>query len=81
MIPLQDFQDPLLHLGWDLLFAAVNLSRFLGHDPEQTLHATVAKFVRRFRDIERRAEAEGRKVTDYGLAELDAFWEDAKRSG
>jgi tetrapyrrole methylase family protein/MazG family protein len=63
----------------DLLFATVNLSRFLGHDAEEALDETIAKFVRRFRLIEDQLHAEGRKVTDCDLAELDRIWNDVKR--
>jgi tetrapyrrole methylase family protein / MazG family protein len=64
----------------DLLFATVNLSRFLGHDAEEALDQTVAKFVRRFQEIERRLHEQGRRMTDCNLAELDAIWDDVKRT-
>lgn len=64
----------------DLFFAAVNLSRFLGHQPEEVLHESVAKFSRRFRAVEEQVRAQGRRMTDCTLAELDACWEAAKTS-
>ena len=64
----------------DLLFASVNLSRFLGHDAEEALNLTIAKFVRRFKAIERRLHQVGRKVTDCRLEELDAIWNDVKKT-
>jgi len=64
----------------DLLFAAVNLSRFLGHDAEEVLNGTIAKFVRRFQAIEQRVHEQGRKMTDCTLAEMDAIWDEVKRS-
>jgi len=64
----------------DLLFAAVNLSRFLGHNAEELLNLTVAKFTRRFQEIEKRLHAEGRQVTDCDLAELDRIWDEVKRA-
>ncbi|MBU0679364.1 MAG: nucleoside triphosphate pyrophosphohydrolase [Verrucomicrobia bacterium] len=64
----------------DLLFAAVNLSRFLGHNAEEILDRTIEKFVTRFKTVEDKAHAEGKQVTDFSLAELDVFWEDAKRN-
>jgi len=63
----------------DLLFAVVNLSRFLGHNAEELLDETVAKFVRRFRGIEERVHAEGRKVTDCDLDELERIWQAMKQ--
>ena len=62
----------------DLLFAAVNLVRFLKIDPELALDRSTAKFIARFRKVEERAAAEGRPLTDYTLAELDRFWDEAK---
>ena len=63
----------------DLLFAVVNLGRFLGHSAEEALDGTVRKFVRRFQEIERRLHAQGREMTKCSLAELDALWEQIKR--
>jgi len=62
----------------DLLFAAVNVARVLGHDPESTLKAANRKFRRRFRYIEERLRADGRKPAQASLAEMDALWEEAK---
>ncbi|GAB2801383.1 nucleoside triphosphate pyrophosphohydrolase [Halomonas shantousis] len=63
----------------DLLFAAVNLARTLGADPEQALRATNTKFERRFRYIERALDDQGRALDSASLAEMDAQWEAAKR--
>ena len=63
----------------DLLFAVVNLGRFLGHSAEEALDGTVRKFVRRFQEIERRLHAQGREMASCPLAELDAIWEQIKR--
>jgi uncharacterized protein YabN with tetrapyrrole methylase and pyrophosphatase domain len=62
----------------DLLFAAVNVARLLGHDPESALKAANRKFRRRFRHIEERLRAQGRKPAEATLAEMDALWEEAK---
>lgn len=62
----------------DLLFAVVNLSRFLGYNAEEALDETINKFVRRFKGIEDRLHAQGRKMTDCKLPELDAIWNDIK---
>lgn len=63
----------------DLLFAAVNVGRFLGCDAEDALNATVEKFVRRFRQIEQRVRAQGKDITRCTLADLDEHWEAIKR--
>jgi tetrapyrrole methylase family protein/MazG family protein len=62
----------------DLLFAVVNLSRFLGHNAEDALDETIGKFTRRFRAIEARLHGAGRNVTDCDLAELDRLWNEVK---
>lgn len=62
----------------DLLFAVVNLARMLKVDPEVALSGTTAKFVRRFRHIERRAAEMDRKLEEMTLAEMDILWDEAK---
>jgi len=62
----------------DLLFAVVNVARFVDVDPEDALRATVRKFHRRFQHIERAAAAKGKKLDDMDLAEMDVLWEEAK---
>jgi tetrapyrrole methylase family protein/MazG family protein len=62
----------------DMLFAAVNVCRFFGHNPEELLHRTIDKFARRFRVIEERVHAMGRQLGDCTLEELDRIWEAAK---
>ena len=68
----------------DLLFSAVNVSRFLGIDPEAALDYTISKFIRRFAYIEKKALACGRALEDMSLSEMDELWDEAKeveRSG
>jgi tetrapyrrole methylase family protein / MazG family protein len=64
----------------DLLFAAVNLARFLHVDPEIALKHANAKFVRRFHEMERLAAESGRKFEDVPRAEKEALWNSAKRT-
>ncbi len=63
----------------DLLFAAVNLARHLGVDPEAALRGTNAKFERRFRSIETALAAKGSNPAEATLDEMDALWNEAKR--
>ena len=71
-------EDIRAELG-DLLFSVVNVSRFLGHNPEELLNHNVKKFVRRFQFVEDRVHASGRGFKEFSLEELDAFWDEAKR--
>ena len=71
--------DPVEELG-DLLFAAVNAARFLKVDPEDCLHAASDKFAARFRRVEELAAAQGKKLDDMSLAEMDELWDAVKRA-
>jgi tetrapyrrole methylase family protein / MazG family protein len=62
----------------DLFFAAVNVARMLGHDPESALKAANRKFRRRFRFVEYRLREKGRKPAEASLEEMDALWDEAK---
>ena len=64
----------------DLLFSAVNVSRFVKVDTEEALTRATDKFIDRFRRVEAQAEAEGRSMEEMSLAELDALWERAKHA-
>ena len=63
----------------DLLFASVNLARFLKVDPEIALKNANAKFLWRFREMERLASETGRSFADVPRAEMEALWDSAKR--
>lgn len=62
----------------DLLFAIVNLGRFLSLDPEEALRKTIARFQNRFSHIEDRLHATGRHLQDASLDEMEALWVEAK---
>jgi tetrapyrrole methylase family protein/MazG family protein len=62
----------------DLLFAAVNLARFLHIDPEIALKKANAKFSSRFRRMEGLALKSGRALADFPREKMEEFWETAK---
>jgi len=62
----------------DVLFAFVNLARWLKIDPEDALRATNAKFKRRFKYIEDQLAKVGKKLEDVTLVEMEALWQAAK---
>jgi uncharacterized protein YabN with tetrapyrrole methylase and pyrophosphatase domain len=62
----------------DLLFAAVNLARFLKIDPEIALKKANAKFSRRFRAMESLARKSGSEFKDLPREEMEGLWEKAK---
>ncbi len=63
----------------DVLFSLVNYARFTGVNPENALRRTNEKFGRRFRHIERRLAEQGQSMADVDLAEMDRYWDEAKR--
>ena len=71
--------NPVEELG-DLLFAAVNVARFLKADPEDTLQAATDKFAARFRLVEQQVLASGRQMDELSLSELDELWSQIKHS-
>ncbi|RAU95958.1 nucleoside triphosphate pyrophosphohydrolase [Paenibacillus sp. YN15] len=62
----------------DLLFALVNLARFLSCDPEEALSRTNRKFVRRFTYVEEKLRERGLKPADATLEEMERYWQEAK---
>ncbi|MBQ9414257.1 MAG: nucleoside triphosphate pyrophosphohydrolase [Clostridia bacterium] len=62
----------------DVLFSAVNVSRFLKCDAELTLHAATDKFIRRFQAMESLAAARGIVPEQASMQELDALWDEVK---
>src|SRR2546428_12949463 len=62
----------------DLLFAAVNVARLLGEDPESCLKAANRKFRARFRYVEERLEERGRTPAESSLEEMEALWQGAE---
>lgn len=63
----------------DLLFAAVNVARFLGVDPEAALHKSCDKFIRRFSYIESEAAKNGLELGRESLYEMETLYRQAKK--
>jgi tetrapyrrole methylase family protein/MazG family protein len=63
----------------DLLFSVVNLARLLGVEPETALTGTSTKFIKRFAHVEEMARLANRDLLQCTLAELDKWWEEAKK--
>jgi tetrapyrrole methylase family protein/MazG family protein len=76
-------EDLLLAKGefGDLLFAFVNVARFLDIHPEEALFETNEKFIRRFHFVEERVKESGRNFEEHTLLELDQYWDQAKIKG
>lgn len=63
----------------DLLFSLINYSRFVDINPEEALERTNKKFIRRFNYLESEAKKDGKRLSEMSLAEMDAYWEEAKQ--
>jgi XTP/dITP diphosphohydrolase len=63
----------------DLLFSLVNYARFVNINPETALERTNQKFQKRFQYLERKAKENNRKLSEMTLAEMDIYWNEAKK--
>jgi len=63
----------------DVLFSMINYARFLKVNPEDALERTNKKFIKRFQYLESKANELGKPLADMTLAEMDVFWEEAKK--
>ena len=63
----------------DLLFSLVNYARFVNINPENALEKTNKKFIKRFQFLESKAKENGKALQDMTLAEMDVYWNEAKK--
>ena len=63
----------------DLLFSLINYARFININPENALEKTNKKFIKRFQYLEQKAKENGKQLQDMTLAEMDVYWNEAKR--
>ncbi len=62
----------------DLLFALVNISRWINANPEEALRNTAGKFIRRFGHIEDEARNRQQKLSEMSLDQMEEIWQDSK---
>ncbi len=63
----------------DVLFSMINYARFLKIDPESALERTNKKFIKRFQYLESKAKLLGKTLKEMSLAEMDVYWNEAKK--
>lgn len=63
----------------DVLFSMINYARFLDVNPEDALERTNKKFIKRFQYLESKAQEMNKPLMDMTLAEMDVFWNEAKK--
>lgn len=64
----------------DLLFAIVNLGRFLSLNPEEALRKTISRFEKRFTYIENALDKQGRHIREASVEEMNILWEQVKKA-
>lgn len=72
-------QDKIEAEFGDVLFSMINYARFLNVNPEDALERTNKKFIKRFQYLEAKAGELGKPLMDMTLAEMDVFWNEAKK--
>ncbi len=72
-------QDKIEAEFGDVLFSMINYARFLRINPEDALERTNKKFIKRFQYLESKANELGKPLMNMTLAEMDVFWEEAKK--
>ena len=72
-------QDKMEAEFGDVLFSMINYARFLNINPEDALERTNKKFIKRFQYLESKAVELGKPLMDMTLAEMDVFWNEAKK--
>lgn len=63
----------------DVLFSIINYARFINIDPEMALEKTNKKFIKRFNYLEQESKKDGKDITQMTLAEMDEYWNRAKK--
>jgi XTP/dITP diphosphohydrolase len=63
----------------DVLFSLINYARFINVNPENALERTNKKFIGRFQFLENEAKKMNKSLHDMSLAEMDVFWNEAKK--
>ncbi len=77
-IKSHDAKNLELEFG-DLFFSIVNAARLYDVVPENALELTNKKFIRRFNYVEAKAKELGKSLKDMTLAEMDNYWNEAKK--
>ncbi len=72
-------QDAIEDEFGDVLFSLINYARFLDINPENALERTNKKFIKRFQYLEAKAKTLQKSLSEMTLAEMDEYWEEAKK--
>jgi len=72
-------QDAIEDEFGDVLFSLINYARFLNINPENALERTNKKFIKRFQYLEKKANGLQKSLSEMTLAEMDVYWDEAKK--
>ena len=72
-------QDAIENEFGDVLFSLINYARFLDINPENALERTNKKFIKRFQYLETKAKTLQKSLSEMTLAEMDVYWDEAKK--
>ncbi len=78
-IKQKNYRDIEDELG-DIFFVMVRISNAVNVNPEDALGRTIGKFISRFSHIEKRADEQGRELSDMTLQEMEELWNEAKEN-
>ena len=65
----------------DMIFSIINAARLYGVNPDNALERTNQKFIYRFNYMEKKIKDSGKVLRDMTLDEMEAIWQEAKKSG
>ena len=72
-------QDAIEDEFGDVLFSLINYARFLNINPENALERTNKKFIKRFQYLEKKAKGLQKSLSEMTLAEMNVYWDEAKK--
>lgn len=72
-------EEQLIEELGDLFFSLVNLARWKKVDAESALRGTNIRFKKRFAHVEQGAKAQGRKLSEMSIDEMEGLWQEAKK--
>ena len=73
-----DNKDQIKNEIGDIIFSAVNLSRFYNINPELSVFSTILKFKKRFKFMEKEAEKNNEIFSELSLEEMENYWNKSK---
>ena len=74
-----DDRDNMMEEVGDLIFAAVDVARMCGIDPEEAVHRTCEKSIRRMTYVEQAAARDGKRMEELTLSQMEAYHQKARQ--